>query len=94
MDHPNAHKPHGGPQQVLRDSPYHQDSPLAVASTEMGNVSFMEATHASIILSHLPVEWRNQYNLMHKTVLESPRMMLQDLENIEMLIVEKYNEKA
>jgi hypothetical protein len=28
MDHPNGHKPHGGPQQVLRDSPYHQEQPL------------------------------------------------------------------
>ncbi len=32
-----------------------KNSPLAVASTEMGNVPFTEATHASIILSHLPV---------------------------------------
>jgi hypothetical protein len=43
-----------------------KNSPLAVTTTEMGNVPFMEATHASIILSHLPVAWRNQYNLMHK----------------------------
>jgi hypothetical protein len=28
MDHPNAHKLHGGPHQVLRDSPYHQEQPL------------------------------------------------------------------
>ncbi len=49
-----------------------KNSPLAVTTTEMGNVPFIEATHASIILSHLPVVWRNQYNLMHKTVLESP----------------------
>jgi hypothetical protein len=33
-----------------------KNSPLAVATTEMGNVPFMEATHASIILLHLPVE--------------------------------------
>jgi hypothetical protein len=71
-----------------------KNSPLAVATMEMGNVPFMEATHASIILSHPPVVWRNQYNLMHKTVPESPRAMLQDLENIKKLFVEKYNEKA
>jgi hypothetical protein len=71
-----------------------KNSSLAVATTEMGNVPFTEATHASIILSHLPVAWRNQYNLMHKTVPELPRVMLQDLENIEKLFVEKYNEKA
>jgi hypothetical protein len=67
---------------------------LAVATTEMGNVSFTEATHASIILSHLPVAWRNQYNLTHKTIPELPRAMLQDLKNIEKLCIEKYNKKA
>ncbi len=67
---------------------------MAVATTEMGNVPFTEATHASIILSHLSVAWRNQYNLMHKTVPELPRAMLQDLKNIKKLFVEKYNEKA
>ena len=71
-----------------------KNSHLAVATTEMGNFPFTEATHASIILSHLPVAWRNQYNLTHKTVPELLRAMLQDLENIEKLFVEKYNEKA
>ncbi len=61
---------------------------------EFGNVPFTKATHASIILSHLPVAWRNQYNLTHKTVSESPCTTLQDLKNIEKLFVEKYNEKA
>ncbi len=37
-----------------------KNSLLAVATTEMGNVPFMEATHASIIVSHLPFAWRNQ----------------------------------
>jgi hypothetical protein len=71
-----------------------KNSLLAVASMELGNVPFNKATHVSIILSHLPVAWRNQYNLMHNTVPESPCAMLQDLENIEKLFVEKYNEKA
>jgi hypothetical protein len=69
-------------------------SPMAVASTELGNVPFTKATHASIILSHLPVAWRNQYDLTHKTVPESPRAMLLDLENIKKMQVETYNEKA
>jgi hypothetical protein len=69
-------------------------SPLADASTEYGNIPFTKATHASIILSHLPVAWRHQYDLTHKTVPESPHAMLQDLENIEKLFVERYNEKA
>jgi hypothetical protein len=71
-----------------------KNSPLAVTITEMGNVPFTEATPASIILSHLPVVWRNQYNLMHKTVPELPCAMLQDLKNIKKLFVQKYNEKA
>jgi hypothetical protein len=71
-----------------------KNSPLAVASTEFGNIPFNEATHASIILSHLPVAWRHQYNLTHKTVPESPCAMLLDLENIKKLFVERYNEKA
>jgi hypothetical protein len=37
-----------------------KNSPLAVTTTEMRNIPFMEATHASIILSHLSVAWRNQ----------------------------------
>jgi hypothetical protein len=71
-----------------------KNSPLAVATTEMGNVPFMEATHSSIILSHLPVAWRNQYNLMHKAVPELPQAMLQDLKNIKKLFIAKYNKKA
>jgi hypothetical protein len=71
-----------------------KNSPLAVASTEMGNVPFNKATHVSIILSHLPVAWRNQYNLTHKTVPELPCAMLQDLKNIKKLFVMKYNKKA
>ncbi len=71
-----------------------KNSPLAVASTEMGNVPFTEATHARIILSHLAVAWRNQYDLTHSTVSESPRAMLMDHKNIERLFVEKNKEKA
>ncbi len=71
-----------------------KNSPLAVASMEMGNVPFTKATHASSILSHLPVAWRNQYALTKNTVPESPRAMLMDLENIKKLFIKKYNEKA
>jgi hypothetical protein len=38
--------------------------------------------------------WRNQYDLMHKTIPKSPRAMLLDLENIKKMQVEKYNKKA
>jgi hypothetical protein len=71
-----------------------KNSPLAVASMEMGNVPFTKATHMSIIFSHLPVAWRNQCNLTHSMVPESPRAMLMDLENIEKLFIKKYNKKA
>ena len=67
---------------------------MAFACTELGNVPFTKATHASIILSHLPVVWRNQYNLTHKTVPKFPRAMLLDLKNIEKMQVKKYNKKA
>ena len=71
-----------------------KNSPMAVACTELGNVPFTKATHTSIILSHLPVVWRNQYDLTHKTVPESQRAMLLDLKNIEKMQVKKYNKKA
>ncbi len=65
---------------------------VAVVEADAGGDSpFTEATHASIILSHLPVAWRNQYDLTHKTVPESPRTMLVDIEKMQ---VEKYNKKA
>jgi hypothetical protein len=34
-----------------------KNSPMAVASTELGNLPFNETTHVSIILNHLPVAW-------------------------------------
>ena len=86
--------PHGNPQKYLGMLPTIKNSPMAVASTELGNVPFTEATLASIILSHLTVAWRNQYDLTHKTVPESPRDMLLDLEKIEKMQVVKYNKKA
>jgi hypothetical protein len=71
-----------------------KNSLLTVTSMEFGNVPFTEATRASIILSHLPVVWRNQCNLTHKTVPESPHTMLIDLEHIDKLFTDRYNEKA
>jgi hypothetical protein len=71
-----------------------KNSPQAVASTEYGNVPFNESTLASIILNHLPVAWRNQYNLTHTIVPESPRAILLDLENLEKVFAEKSNEAA
>jgi len=78
----------------LEQLPTIKNSPMAVASTKAGNVPFNESTLASIILSHLPVAWRNQYNLTHTIVPESPRAILLDLENLEKVFAERANEAA
>ncbi len=49
---------------------------------------------ASIALATCHIDWRNLYELNHKTVLESTRSMLHDLETIEKVFVEKNNKKA
>jgi hypothetical protein len=71
-----------------------QDSSLAVASTEKGNVPFNNATLASIVLATCHIDWRNLYKLNHKTVLELNKLMLHDLETIKKAFVEKNNKKA
>jgi hypothetical protein len=40
------------------------------------------------------IDWRNLYELNHKTVPESLRSMLHDLEKIQKVFVEKNNKKA
>jgi len=77
----------------LKHLPTLKNSPKAVATTKKGNVPFSEADLASLILSTVPVTWQNQYNLNHQTVPESPRTLLQDLENIERVMSEKLAEK-
>ena len=62
--------------------------------TEYGNVPFNESTLASIILNHIPVAWRNQYNVTHPLVLESPRAILLDLKNLEKVFPKKSNGAA
>jgi hypothetical protein len=78
----------------LEQLPTIKNSPQAVASTEYGNVPFNESTLAIIILNHLPVAWRNQYNVTHPIIPESLRAILLDLENLEKVFVEKSNEAA
>ncbi len=74
--------------------PMLQDSSLVVASTKKGNVPFNDTTLASIVLSTCHIDWRNLYKLNHKTVPESTRSMLHDLEMIEKVFIEKNNKKA
>jgi hypothetical protein len=71
-----------------------RDSSLVVASTKKENVPFNNATLASIVLATCHINWRNLYELNHKTVPESTRSMLHDLETIEKVFVEKNNKKA
>ncbi len=49
---------------------------------------------ASIVLSTCPTDWRNQYEMNHKTVPKSTRSMLLDLENIRKVFVMKDGKKA
>ncbi len=62
---------------------------MEVASTEKGNKPFNKATLVGMIMVMCLIVWRNQYNLTHKTVPESPRTMLPDLGNIKKVIVKK-----
>ena len=55
---------------------------------------FNKATLASIVLATCPTDWRNQYKMNHKTVPESTRSMLLDLENIEKVFATKDGKKA
>ena len=73
-----------------------RDSVSAVTSTKKGNIALNNATSTStgIILTACPVAWQNQYKMNHRTVPESPRAMIQDLENIETVSAEKYNKKG
>jgi hypothetical protein len=63
---------------------------MAVEGTKKGNVLFNEADLARIVLNLVPVSWVNQYNMMHSTLPESPRALLQDLEAIKRIMDEKH----
>ena len=71
-----------------------KNSPKAgVATTKKGNILFTEANLAMLILSFVPMTWQNLYNLMHQMVLELPRTLLLDLENIKHVINEMFTKK-
>jgi hypothetical protein len=71
-----------------------RDSASAVASTKKGNIPFNDAMAAGIILATCSIEWRNKYEMNHKTFLESAIAMLYNLKNIEKVYVERANDKA
>jgi hypothetical protein len=77
-----------------------KDSPKAIPMTEKGNVPFGKADLAAFVLASVsmmwpsvPMTWQNQYNINHTTVPESMRALLPDLEAIELVMVEKQQEK-
>jgi hypothetical protein len=78
---------------VLNDYVKHlptlKDSSKAVLTTKKGNIPFVEADLAAIVLLSVPMLWQNQYNLNHSMVPKSTRTLLPDLEAIEQVMVEK-----
>ncbi len=68
-----------------------QDSSLAVASTKKENIPFNKAIFASIVLTTCHINWRNLYEFNHKTIPESTRSMLYNLETIKNVFIEKNN---
>jgi hypothetical protein len=66
------------------------NSPMAVERTKKGNMPFNEADLAGIVLNSAPVSWMNQYNMMHTTLINRTRNLLQDLELIKHVMEEKH----
>jgi hypothetical protein len=63
---------------------------MAVAGTKKMNVPFNEADLAGIVFKLVPSSWVNQYNMMHPTLPNNPRALLNDLEAIEQVMDEKH----
>jgi hypothetical protein len=63
---------------------------MAIEGTKKGDVLFNKANLAGIVLNLVPVSWMNQYNMMHLTLPESTRSLLQDLEAIKRVMDEKH----
>jgi hypothetical protein len=66
---------------------------MAVASTVKGNGIFGDGELTSIILTSMPQTRQNQYNLTHSMVPELPCVLMPDLEAIECIMNERYNER-
>jgi hypothetical protein len=71
-----------------------KDSTIAVASTEKANKPLSKTTLARMTVATCPIVRRNQCNLTHKTIPESPRTMLSDQENVVKVFIGKYNKKV
>jgi hypothetical protein len=66
------------------------NSPMAAEGTKKGNMPFDEADLAGIVLHYVPVSWMNQFNMMHATLPDGTRSLLQDLELIKHIMEEKH----
>jgi hypothetical protein len=66
------------------------NSPMAIEGTKKGNVPFDNADLAGIVLNSVPVSWMSQYNMMHTTLPNGTRTLLQDLELIKRVMGEKH----
>ena len=66
------------------------NSSMAVEGTKKGNVPFDEADLARIVLNSVPDSWMNQYNMMHSTLPNGTRTLLQDLESIKRVMEERH----
>jgi hypothetical protein len=82
---------------VLNDSVRHlpilKDSPKAVPLTKKGYIPFGKADTAATVLASVSMTWQNQYNLTHLTVRKSSHALPPDLEAIELVMIEKHNER-
>jgi hypothetical protein len=68
------------------------NSLMAIAGTKKMNVLFDEADLAGIVLNLVPSSWVvNQYYMMHSTLPQNPRALLNDLEAIERVMDEKHS---
>ncbi len=73
----------------VKHLPMLKDSYKAVPTTKKDNIPFGKAELAAIVLSSVPMSWKNQYNLNHSTVPKSTHTLLPDLEAIEQVMVKK-----
>jgi hypothetical protein len=73
----------------VKHLPMLKGSSKAVPTMKKGNIPFLKADLAAIVLLSVLMSWQNQYNLNHSMVPESMRTLLPDLEAIKQVMVEK-----
>ena len=84
----------GDSKQILGTAPDDQEQPYGCCVDRVWQCAVQQVYARKYHTGHLPVAWRNQYNLTHTIVPESPRAILLDLENLEKVFAERSNEAA